>query len=230
MKLYKIFSETRFEPSFLFDDGRTRNEIVKAARTYFTNYEFRENEKAFLFFNPQARTNFQVYRDRVVLDIENPSEVNKIKSLGSAIIPEILRKLEVESVIRIGVRAHFIDNNINTSLESSRKIAPIFFSNSLLDFLDGQADTMDTEPRVSFRKQINHEYIMVTNIGVMHTYNGGQPDSTGAINATLQSVNPLLDLDVINMYPKQLSQINGVLTGACTYLLEGANKLWGEGS
>lgn len=226
MKLQKIFCEVRFQPSFLFEDGRTRNEITKELKPHFPQFEYKNDQKVFVFFNQSTRTNCQIYHDRIVVDIDEPVDVNKIKSVGSPVIPAIMRRMEVGSTIRIGVRAQFSNEEIQSPVESSKKISSFFLSKEALNFLEGQSLTDDIEPKVSFKKVLNHEMILLVNIGYIHKIRNGVIDSAGGVTGQLQGVSPLTDLDIINMSAKEPSQINGVLGAACTYLAEIPHTLW----
>ncbi|MDG0057011.1 hypothetical protein MMB75_25630 [Paenibacillus sp. P2(2022)] len=228
MKLNKIFAEIRFEPSFLFEDGRTRNDIVKELKKDFPHFEYREENKMLLFLNPQTASNVQLYQERLVIDLDLPKNVHQIKVLGASIIPFIMRKMDVEKTKRIGVRAHSYFEEIQNNLDASKKLANYFFSQNILDFLGEQAATLDVEPRVSFRYKVNHELTMVVNTGYLHKVKGENLNlTTGDISSlNVESVHPLIDIDISTEFEKKPDQINGVLNGICSNLEEFPNRIW----
>lgn len=230
MKLVKIFCEVRFEPAFLFDDGRTRNEIHKQLKEDFPVLQMQEDNKVLLFVNPKNTSNCQVYQDRIVIDIDNPSDIGKIKTLSNATMPFIMKKLEVEKSIRVGVRAHYIDENVLTSVDSSKLILDNFFSNGLIDFIGEQIGTEDNEPKVVFRLNVNHEFRMNVNIAYLQKIKSGQINNKMELTVTeFEKVYPLTDLDIYTQVHKEPQQLNGVIGGMCSYLENYCNKIWKRG-
>jgi hypothetical protein len=226
MELVKVYCEVKFEPSFLFEDGRTRNEIKKELSKQFPFLDIKD--EAITFVNKKTTTNCQVYRDRVVVDIDDPSEINKLKTVVASTIPFIMKRMEVDKSIRIGVRAHYVDPGISTAGRSSRVVADHFFSQHVLDLLKSSTNNSEAnfEPRVSFKMDVSHEMSMIVNVAYLQSVKGEISRGGEFSFSEVEKVQPLTDLDIFTMVPKDPDQLNGVIGAMCSTIDSYPNKIW----
>lgn len=224
MKLIKAFCEIRFEASFMFDDGKTKNDISKELKKEFEIVQVDNEQKGIIFLNPVKTSNFQVYRDRLVVDIDNPTNLTKLKSLSAATIPYVLRRLDVNETLRIGFRAQYADETVNSPVETSKFLINMFFNERLASFVGNE--NFDHLPKLGFMIPVTHEMFMMFSTGYHYKFNSNQLKNTGNILLSeLDNVEPLFDLDVFTEIPKNPDQINGVLGAMITQVENNLNKL-----
>lgn len=228
MKLTRIFTEVRYEQALLFNDARTQSNITKELKKTFPLFNFDEQNKVMIFVNPQNNSNCQIGNNRIIVDIEQPSEASKIKSLGSSVIPFVLEKLEVEKTQRIGVRAFFIKEEVSHGANSSSVITSKFFSNELLDLI-GENISNDIEPKVSFKIDINQEYGLIVNLAYLQKIKGMAGINNEVQLEEIEATHPLTDLDVFTVIEKEPKQINGVLIGCTSHIDSYLKKIWNGG-
>lgn len=227
MKLVKIFAEIRFEPSFLFEDGRTRNTIVKDLKRNFPHYEYNEHEKVIAFLNQQNKAKCFMYNDKVIVDIDDPRDTTKFKSIASETIPKVLTMFEVEQTSRIGIRAHYRDDSITSATETNKAIVERFFNTNGNEFIKQRVNDENFKPNVGFSFTVNNEFQMTVNIGINQSVSG-KIDEHGQLQVTaVESTNPMCDMDMFSNVPKKPDQINGILRFACDEIPSHLKKLWG---
>lgn len=225
MKLTRAFTAINFESSFLFEDGRTRNGIYKDLKKDFQLVELKDDSKTVAFYNPKNKIKCVIQNNLISVDIEDPDNMDMLKSWGNSIIPSIMRKLEVSSTERVGVRALFINNNEQDMFKSSLLISNNYFSNDLISLIEQHDNEgIDVSPKIGFTIKINQELSMNVNIGQeVYMKAKGHLVPNGEMKITdIQSKFPVYDLDVYTMVSKTDDKINGILKGCCnnieTYL------------
>lgn len=219
MNLARAFSEVNFEPSFLFEDGRTRNEIFRELKSQDYQFIEQDDKKILIFVNAKNKVNIQIFHDKVVLDITEPNDINKIKTVATSVIPYIINRLDAGKTTRIGIRVYYVNDEISGLTESSDFIAKNFFDLKLTQFIESHENEEDTAPKISFQIKLNHETALLVNIGYFQRFKSGSINSRGEIsNYEIETTNPLIDLDVFTITPKDSSQLNGVYTAYLAYL------------
>ncbi|MFJ2042265.1 hypothetical protein ACIOBL_01610 [Paenibacillus taichungensis] len=227
MKLEKIFTEIRFEPSFLFEDGRTRSNIVKDLKRNFPHYEYNEEQKVIAFINHQNKAKCFMYNDKVIVDIDEPRDLTQFKSIASDTIPKVLTSFEIEQTSRIGIRAHYHDDSITSATETNKAIVERFFNLNGSEFIKQRINDENFKPNAGFSFTINNEFQMTVNVGV-HQSVSGKIDEQGKLQVTgVEATNPICDMDMFSNVPKKPDQINGMLRFACEEIPLTLKKIWG---
>jgi hypothetical protein len=227
MDLIKIVAEIRFEDSFYFDDPKVKSDLLKNLKPNFPNTGYDETQKFMYFVDEQGLNKLFVQKNRIALDLDNPESLNKIKTLGSNMLPVILNRLNVEATERIGVRANFINGNINTLDETSALIEKSFLNKSVQSFLREHNERgLISNPTLVFHLKLNHEFNMAVNIAAHQTGTGRIDRDGNPQLINIEKTQPMIDLDVYTMHPKDSTQINGVLRASLEYIENYAVKFW----
>lgn len=227
LKLAKIFAEVRIEQSYLHEDARTRNELLKELKKYDFTMLDHENKGILIFINIKQRANLQIHTDRIVLDIDEPEFAEKIKTLGNEPIQFIMRRLEATTTERIGVRAHYIDmdekNNRRRSLQTAKK----FFHENLMWFIENNLGEVDIATKIGFTIKVNHEFKLNVGIGLQNRVIANAFNNTNTLHLLdTEEQYQITDLDIYSEVPKDPKQLNGMLQAACAYLSEYQQKIW----
>lgn len=226
MYISNIFCEVKYETSFLFDDGRTRNELQKNLKNDFPHFNYDDSKKSLVFLSENLKARVLIFNNRIFIDIKEPSEVSEINTLGSSIIPQVLRLFDRESTERIGVRAYFVRKDIEGFDAISKLILNSFFNNRVINFIDSFEHNSLINPSVGFSVDLSHELSMNVNTAIHQIGSGIANDTGQIIEKTVDNVYPVLDLDIYTINPKQPQQINGVLKGICEKLSLYSKKIW----
>ncbi|WP_228552623.1 hypothetical protein, partial [Paenibacillus polymyxa] len=170
-----------------------------------------------------------VYK-RQTLDLDIPDDINKIKVIGSTVIPQIMKRLDVTGTQRIGVRAHFINTDYSSLSETASLIEKTFFGHGLREFLKQHTPSEPIlNPTLTFHIKLNHEFNMAVNVAA-HQLGTGRIDKDGNPQMLeVEKTQPLLDLDIYTTESKEASQINGVLKATLEFMNDYSVKIWSLG-
>lgn len=164
MKLDKVFTEVRFEPSFLYEDARTLNYITKELKPIFPIFEHNTDRKVLAFLQPENNSKCFISSDKVVVDLDEPKDFQQFQALTTKVIPLVLKKFEVESTKRIGVRAQFHKEDIKDERNSTDLILKTFFNTNTNNFISKHLPDRLLQPRAGFVIGIGHDYFLNINI------------------------------------------------------------------
>jgi hypothetical protein len=228
MELNRVVSEIRFESSFLFDDGRTKNSITKEMKKDFELFEYDDKDNKLIFINKSDKMKCILFHNRIFLEIDQNKDINKFNNLASRVIPFLMNKLEIEYTSRVGVRAFYIQNNIFEEEKSSDMITKQYFNNFLLDFINKSKGKKSINPSLSFKINATEELTLGIIVGY-HQEGSGDINSKGEVNITnLESVSPMIDLDIYTVVQKNPDQMKGLLKGCCDNLTAYSHKIWNK--
>jgi len=223
MRLLSAFTEVLFESSFLFEDGRTKNSIVKKFSKKFPQNQI-DNNGALILMNSKDRMNCIIQLNKVILNLDKVNDVSNLKTISSEMIPFILTALEVNVTKRIGVRARYVDEGEFSN--PSKPVFDRFFKPSVISLITDQNQDMPSEAKVGFTLKINNETNL--NFRTDYQYTGsGELDTIG--NVTIKKIEksmPLIDLDVYTETPKEKTQLNGVYKFFCETISAYSEKVW----
>ncbi|MCL6605620.1 MAG: hypothetical protein K6T94_22380 [Paenibacillus sp.] len=226
MKISRSFTVIRYENALLFDDARTKNNIVKRYKGAYPIVDFNEQIKAILIIDPQKKTKCMIHADHIVVDINDPRDLNALKTTVNDIVPFVLKELEIQTTQYIGVRAHAIPELLLTKDKTEAEILRRYYSPALLDFIKNENPQDGINPHVGFSIMLGAGFTMNVNIAPSQNVTGEVgPDGQLHIKEFVDS-NPLVDLDVYTDVSKELTQINGVIKGACGNIEKYLEKVW----
>lgn len=228
MKLMKVFSEVRYERSFLFDDPKVKNDIYKELKKEFQLAEHDDN-KVIVFFNLKNKTKLLIYHDRILIDIDEPSDLNKIKSVGGTFTPFIMKRMDLVKTERVGVRCQYVDE-VNGP-DFNEKVISSLFHPALAKYINDHNNTLDVAPKIGYSININHEFALNVGIGLQNFATGRGAVSNNSNEFKLLNIEnstPIIDLDVYTNLPKETSQLNGVMKASSDFIEKYSNTIWSK--
>lgn len=227
LKLVKAITEIRYEIPVLFEDMPTINRLTKELKKQFTYAEYNPDLKVIGCFNQDRKAKCFVNRDNILIDIDQPDNLDYLKSVSNSVIPLILSLLDIELTKRIGIRVHYIYPQISTE-ESSQKTIVDYFINRNRKIVRDFYETDNFQPRISFVIPSEEGYKINVNVAY-NQVGSAQMDTRGQlIDMVVNNTYPLTDLDLYTEIPKKPEQINGIMKYAITHLPEIASKVWSE--
>ncbi len=225
MYIAKLYAEIRFEPTFLFDDARTKTALLKALKPHYPLYNFDETQKSLIFISQDTKTKVLVFNHRILIDIDEPNDINKIKSVGNSVIPLIMKQFDLTYADRIGVVGQYVDNDHSGFEESAQVIYSKFFNKQLNNLINKHGKVPNNLPNLNFSIPLNQEFNLNVSIAG-HQTGAGRLVGDQIEFLTVDSMYPLISMDVYTSIKKETSQINGVLKASCDFISTYVSDIW----
>jgi hypothetical protein len=227
MKLVKVISEIRFETSLLFDDAHIRNSIAKTMKNVFPASNYITELKALMLIDPKDNSQIQIFGDRIFIDLNEKYSLSDLESIANTSAQEIMTLLDVTVSNRIGIRAHFIHEDIDNEKQSSEKISSVFFKDSVSKNIQKLGNSPEFQPRIGYLVNLDEEYILNVNIA-FHQVASAKINEFGETEIKYEKTYPLTDLDIFTNALKRKDQINDVFKSCCIKLETLFDKVWSE--
>lgn len=100
----QIFVEAKYKNALLFNDFAKLQIITKALEEVFPISNFNQANRQLSLNNVENRSVMNIYQDRLVIDMDRPSET-EFSAISKQAIAKVIEVLEIENFLRLGIRS-----------------------------------------------------------------------------------------------------------------------------